>query len=445
MPKYLKKANPPVVATDSESVKRVSKTLDDIRKRGESEVRALNLAFDRWDGDVVVSDSALDSAEKRLPVTVADDLRFAHARVTAFAARQRDSISEFEMELADGLFVGQRLVPVSTAGCYVPGGRYAHAASAIMSAATAKAAGVENIIAATPPGGEFGIHPAILFALKLSGATTVLAAGGIQGIASLAFGLFTGEKADIIVGPGNRYVAEAKRLLFGEVGIDVIAGPTESLVIADESADEHLIAADLAGQAEHGIDSPVWLITTSRRVAEAVLNEMPGTIAALPEPARSVAEQAWSHYGEVVLVDGRDEACRVSDRYAPEHLHVHAQHLDWWLQNLKNYGSLFLGEETTVTFGDKCSGPNHILPTRSGARYTGGLSVAKFIKVLTWQRMNQQSVSEVAPVAARISRLEGMEGHARSGDIRLQKYFPNRRFDVMCPSVVRTRDRENAG
>jgi len=417
-------------AADLETQDTVLKLLQDIEHGGESVVRALNERFDHWQGDVLVSSESIDSAVKKLPQSVKDDLKFAHQRVSNFACQQRDSMQEFESELSDGLIVGQKLIPVSTAGCYVPGGRYAHAASAIMSIATAKAAGVENIIAATPARGTSGIHPAILYAMQLSGATAVLAAGGVQGVASLAYGLFTGQKADVIVGPGNRFVAEAKRVLFGKVGIDVIAGPTESLVIADDSADARIIAADLAGQAEHGVDSPVWLVSTSEKVAIRVLEEMPRTIAALPEPARGVAANAWRDYGEIVVVEGREEAAKVSDDYAPEHLHVQAEDLEWWLGKLKNYGSLFLGEETTVTFGDKCSGPNHILPTRGAARYSGGLSVSKFIKLVSYQRMNRDAVNEVAPVAARISRLEGMEGHARSGDVRLQKYFPQRDYDL---------------
>ena len=432
---YLKRARSSQVAGDSETAAAVASLLSEIESGGESVVRALNERFDNWCGDVVVAEEDIVRASTRLPETVKDDLVYAHGRVAEFARRQRDSMQEFEVELGDGLFAGQRLIPVTTAGCYVPGGRYAHAASAIMSIATAKVAGVENIIAATPARDSYGVHPAILYAMKLSGATQIFAAGGVQGIAALAYGLFSGQSADVIVGPGNRYVAEAKRILFGRIGIDVIAGPTESLVIADDSADAHIVAADLAGQAEHGVDSPVWLISTSERLAAEVLDEMPRAIAGLPEPARSVAAQAWEGYGEIVLVADREEACEVSDNYAAEHLHVQADDLEWWLRTLRNYGSLFLGEETTVTFGDKCSGPNHILPTRGAARYSGGLSVSKFIKVLSYQRMSRDAVHEVAPVAARISRLEGMEGHARCGDVRVAKYFPDRRYDLHGEAV----------
>jgi sulfopropanediol 3-dehydrogenase len=298
-----------------------------------------------------------------------------------------------------------------------------------MSVTTAKVAGVPHVIACSPSHREGGIHPAILYALKLGGADAILTLGGIQAIASLAFGLFTGKPADMIVGPGNRYVAEAKRLLFGRVGIDVFAGPTEILVIADDSADAELVASDLVGQAEHGVDSPAILVTASRALAEKVLGLVPDLAAALP--AGNAASEAWRDCGEVILVDAREEAALVSDRYAPEHLEVHARDLDWWLHRLRNYGSLFLGEETTVAFGDKTSGPNHILPTKGAARYTGGLSAGKFMKTLTWQRMTPRACAEIAEVTARLSRMEGMEAHARTADDRLRKYFPGKDFHTM--------------
>jgi len=337
---------------------------------------------------------------------------------------------EFSAELLPGLVAGQRLIPCGTAGCYVPGGRYAHAASAIMSVGTAQVAGVKHIVATSPATRDHGVHPGILYAMKLCGAHTVLALGGVQAVGALAYGLFSGHEADIIVGPGNRFVAEAKRMLFGRVGIAVIAGPTESAVIADETADPAVVAADLIGQAEHGPDSPVWLITTSLALGEAVIERVPAVIDALPDLARKAASAAWRDYAEVVLCDTREEVVQISDRYAPEHLQVMAQDLDWWLQHLSNYGSLFLGEETTVAYGDKCSGPNHILPTKGAARYSGGLSVGKFIKTVTWQRLDRSASRVVGQVAARISRLEGMEGHARTGDVRLHKYYPAEQFDL---------------
>jgi len=428
--KFIKKASLSPSTEDDATRETVTRLLSELEREGEAAVRRLNKLYDGWEGEVIVPREAFDQAARTLPGTVKEDLQFARDRVRDFALRQRDSLHEFEVELTDGLVAGQRLIPVTTAGCYVPGGRYAHAASAIMSVCTARTAGVENIIAATPAHGTDGINPAILYAMELCEVNTTLAAGGVQGIAALAFGLFTGHKADIIVGPGNSFVAEAKRHLFGQVGIDVVAGPTESLVIADDTANAGIVAADLAGQAEHGHNSPVWLITTSKELGLKVLEIMPEVINALPEPARTAATQAWRDYGEIILVDDESEACRVSDEYAPEHLQVQARNLDWWLANLKNYGSLFLGEETTVAFGDKCSGPNHILPTKGAARYSGGLSVAKFIKTVTWQRMTRAATRTIAPVSARISRLEGMEGHARTSDIRLANYFPDETFDL---------------
>lgn len=416
---YLKQAPNPGVSADIDTAERVRQLLKSIEQDGEDAVRRLNRELDGWEGDILLSPADLEASAKQVPETVQADLRFAHDRVRDFAMRQRDSMVEFEVESAPGVIVGQRLIPVQTAGCYVPGGRYAHAASAIMSVATARVAGVENVIAATPAHGEQPPHPAILYAMSISGVSSVLVAGGVQGIGALAYGIGTGQEADVIVGPGNRYVAEAKRQLFGRVGIDVIAGPTENLIIADETANADVIAMDLAGQAEHGSDSPVWLITTSKQLGAEVIGRIDSVIEALPEPARGHAANAWRDFGEVVVVADRDEACEVSDRYAAEHLQVQAADLDWWLGRLKNYGSLFLGEETTVAFGDKCSGPNHILPTRRAARYSGGLSVGKFIKVLSHQRMDRQGSSLIAPVAARISRLEGMEGHARTADMRI--------------------------
>lgn len=245
----------------------------------------------------------------------------------------------------------------------------------------------------------------------------------------MAFGLFGVPKADIIVGPGNQYVAEAKRILFGKVGIDMVAGPTDSLVIADETADPYLVAWDLVGQAEHGYNSPVWLVTTDVGLAEAVMRQVPQFIAQLPELNAKNAEAAWRDYAEVMLCDSREEMAEVADRYAPEHLHVQAADLDWWLSRLRSYGSLFLGEETTVAFGDKASGPNHVLPTSGSARYTGGLSVHKFMKTVTWQRASKEGARPVAEATARISRHEGMEGHARSAEVRLRKFFPDERFE----------------
>jgi sulfopropanediol 3-dehydrogenase len=427
---YLKKADPPQQAIDTATAHTVRKMLDEIKAGGEEAVRRYARDLDGYSGEIVLGEAAFAAAEKALSPGMRDDIRFARDRVQDFARRQRDSMHEFQAELLPGLVAGQRLIACNTAGCYVPGGRYAHAASAIMSVGTAQVAGVKHIVATSPATKDHGVHPGILYAMHLCGAHTVLALGGVQAVAALAYGAFSGHEADIIVGPGNRFVAEAKRMLFGRVGIDVVAGPTESAIIADDTADPAVVAADLIGQAEHGPDSPVWLMTSSRALGDEVLRLVPEMIETLPELARKAASAAWRDYAEVVLCDTREELVQVSDKYASEHLQVMARDLDWWLANLSNFGSLFLGEETTVAYGDKCSGPNHILPTKGAARYSGGLFVGKFIKTVTWQRLDRSASRVVGQVAARISRLEGMEGHARTGDVRLHKYFPQEKFDL---------------
>src|SRR5919202_5520671 len=422
--RYLKKARKTPATGEDEVRAAVARMLGEIERDGEARARAYGRELDGYDGDILIGRAAIERAADQVPERLKADIAFAHERVRAFAERQRESLREFEVELSPGLWAGQKLIPVETAGCYVPGGRYAHVASAIMSITTARVAGVETIVACSAPKGPEGIHPAILYAMHLCGADAVLCLGGVQGVAALAFGLFTGKPARMLVGPGNRYVAEAKRLLYGRVGIDLFAGPTEILVIADESADPDLVAQDLVGQAEHGPDSPAWLVTTSPALAEAVAARVPRLAAALPETQRRAAEAAWRDYGEIVLCDSDEAAAEVSDACAPEHLELQTGRNGWYADRLRNYGSLFVGEEATVAFGDKCAGPNHILPTKGAGYYTGGLSVHKFLKIVTTQRMTREACRDVAAVASRISRLEGMEAHARTGDARLRKYFP---------------------
>ena len=427
---YLKKAAKTPASESGEARKVVDEMLATIARDGEAAVREYARKLDRWSGDIVVSADEIERRTRDIDASVKRDIEFATAQVRRFAQAQRDSMHEFSLEVQPGLIAGQRLIPVNVAGCYVPTGRYAHIASAYMTIATAKAAGVPTVIACSTPYRGEGVHPHVLYAMKVAGADIIMTLGGVQAIATLAYGLFTGKPADIIAGPGNKYVAEAKRVLFGQVGIDVLAGPTEVAIIADESADAAIVASDLVGQAEHGHESPAWLFTTSHSLANAVMQRVPGLIDALPATARDAAGAAWRDYGEVVLCGSREEVAEVSDRYAAEHLEVHAKDLDWWLANLTCYGSLFLGEETTVAFGDKASGPNHVLPTRGAARYSGGLSVHKFIKTVTWQRMTRAANHMIAPATARISRLEGMEAHARTADDRLAKYFPGERFEL---------------
>ncbi|MEL7349546.1 MAG: histidinol dehydrogenase, partial [Pseudomonadota bacterium] len=397
-----------------------------LRTEGEEAARDYARRLDGWEGEIVLSAEKKAALIAEVNATDAADIRFAHTQIKRFAEAQRESIRDFHLETEPGVVLGQKLVPVDCAGCYVPGGRYAHVASALMSVTTAKVAGVPFVVAASPPRGA-SIAPEVAYAMDLAGADLILEMGGVQGVAAMAFGLFGAAPADILVGPGNAYVAEAKRQLFGEVGIDVFAGPTESAIIADETADPMTVAVDLASQAEHGPNSPVWLYTTSRALAEAVERIMPRLAADMP--SGEVVTAAWRDYGEIILCEDREGVATVSDRYAPEHLQVIAEDLPWWRERLRNYGSLFLGEGATVTHGDKCSGTNHILPTRRAGRYTGGLNVMKFLKILTWQEISAEANLAFSAVGSRISRMEGMDGHARACDWRLRKYHAGRNWD----------------
>jgi sulfopropanediol 3-dehydrogenase len=425
---FIKRRKDEAEAAEAELRARVAGMLARLRREGDEAALAFAAEFDGWTGPVIVPPDEVAAAGDALPDQVKDDIRYAHDNIAAFARAQRASIRETEVELRPGLRVGQRLIPVAAVGAYVPGGRYCHIASALMTVTTAREAGVGHVAAATPPRRGEGIPPAVLYALGIAGADRILALGGVQAVAALGFGLFGLPRADMLVGPGNAYVAEAKRQLFGEVGIDMVAGPTDSLVIADAGADAELVAWDLVGQAEHGSASPVWLVTDSRDLAARVGALVPRLIASLPEVNRDAAEAAWGARGEIILCGDREAMAAEADRIAPEHLHVQAADLDWWRRRLRSYGALFLGAEATVAFGDKASGTNHVLPTSGAARYTGGLSVLKFLKAVTWQEVSPAALRDLAAVTARISRYEGMEGHARSADIRLEKFFPGETF-----------------
>jgi len=427
---YLKKATLTSKSDASQTRDIVRGILDDIEAGGDATALEYAAKFDKYEGDIILTPEAIDEACALVPQKLKDDIRFAQDNVRRFAQAQRDTVQDFELEVVPGLIAGQKAVPVDAAGCYVPGGRYSHIASAIMTVTTAKVAGCRHITACSPPRPGVGIHPAIVYAAHVSGADTIMAMGGVQGVAAMTFGLFGLPKAKILVGPGNQFVAEAKRMLFGRVGIDMIAGPTDSLVLADGTADAHIVATDLVSQAEHGYNSPVWLVTDDRALAERVMGLVPQYIADLPELNRENATAAWRDYAEVIVCADREEMAATSDDYAPEHLTVQAADLDWWLDRLTCYGSLFLGEETTVSYGDKAAGTNHVLPTSGAANYTGGLSVHKYMKIVTWQRATRDGSKPVAIATARISRLEGMEGHARAADVRLAKYFPGENFDL---------------
>ena len=427
---YLKKADRTPKTDARETHDTVARILDEIEAGGDAKALAYAARFDRYEGNVLLSPDEIAAACDQVSDRLKADIRFAHDNVRRFAELQKSTLTDVETELTPGFVTGQKAIPVAAAGCYVPGGRYSHIASAIMTVTTAKVAGCQHITACSPPRPGVGVPPAIIYAARICGADRIMAMGGVQGVAAMTFGLFGLPPANILVGPGNQFVAEAKRILFGRVGIDMIAGPTDSLILADGQADPHIVATDLVSQAEHGYNSPVWLVTDSRALAEDVMARVPDLIADLPEVNRENAAAAWRDYAEVILCADREDMAACSDDYAPEHLTVQAADPDWWLDRLTCYGSLFLGEETTVSYGDKAAGTNHVLPTSRAASYTGGLSVHKYMKIVTWQRATRDGSRAVAEATARISRLEGMEGHARAADVRLAKYFPDEEFDL---------------
>ncbi|MGJ8546559.1 MAG: histidinol dehydrogenase [Sulfitobacter sp.] len=427
---YLKKAALTATSDASQVHGTVQAILDEIEAGGDAAALAYAAKFDKYEGNVLLSAQEIEAACALVPEKLKADIRFAHDNVRRFAEMQKSTVADVEMEVMPGFVAGQKAIPVDAAGCYAPGGRYSHVASAIMTVTTAKVAGCRHITACSPPRPGVGVAPAIVYAAHISGADKIMAMGGVQGVAAMTFGLFGLPKANILVGPGNQFVAEAKRILFGRVGIDMIAGPTDSLILADQTADAQIVATDLVSQAEHGYNSPVWLVTDNEALAREVMALVPGMIEDLPELNRENAFAAWRDYAEVILCADREEMAACSDAYAPEHLTVQAADLEWWLERLTCYGSLFLGEETTVSYGDKATGTNHVLPTSGAASYTGGLSVHKYMKIVTWQRATREGSRSVAEATARISRLEGMEGHARAADVRLAKYFPGENFDL---------------
>ena len=427
---YLKKAQLTPKSNASEVHETVKNILADIESGGDAKAKEYASKFDQYQGNIILTDDEIQAASDLVPEKLKNDIKFAHDNVKRFAERQKETLKNTEIEIHPGFITGQKVIPVDAAGCYVPGGRYSHIASAIMTVTTAKVAGCKFITACSPPKPNVGVAPAIIYAAHICGADKIMAMGGVQGVASMTYGLFGLPPANILVGPGNQFVAEAKRILFGRVGIDMIAGPTDSLILADETADPFIVATDLVSQAEHGYNSPVWLVTDNETLANNVMNLVPKLIDDLPETNRENATAAWRDYAEVIVCGNREEMASCSDEYAPEHLTVQANDLDWWLERLTCYGSLFLGEETTVSYGDKAAGTNHVLPTSRAANYTGGLSVHKYMKIVTYQRATREGSKSIAEATARISRLEGMEGHARAADVRLAKFFPNEEFDL---------------
>ena len=427
---YLKKAQLTPKSNASEVHETVKNILTDIEAGGDDKAKEYASKFDQYQGNIILTDEEIKAASEIVPAKLKKDIEFAHDNVRRFAEKQKETLKNTEIEIHPGFVTGQKVIPVDAAGCYVPGGRYSHIASAIMTVTTAKVAGCKFITACSPPKPNVGVAPAIVYAAHICGADKIMAMGGVQGVASMTYGLFGLPQANILVGPGNQFVAEAKRILFGRVGIDMIAGPTDSLILADDTADPFIVATDLVSQAEHGYNSPVWLVTNNEALAIKVMDLVPKLINDLPETNRDNATAAWRDYAEVIICENRESMAACSDEYAPEHLTVQADDLDWWLERLTCYGSLFLGEETTVSYGDKAAGTNHVLPTSRAANYTGGLSVHKYMKIVTYQRATREGSKSIAEATARISRLEGMEGHARAADVRLAKFFPNEEFDL---------------
>lgn len=422
MAQYLKRgiSESDARAADLKVKQTVEGILEDVRLSGGQAVRELSAKFDNWTPvSFRLSADEIDAIIASLPEQTIEDIKFAQAQVRMFAQAQRDSMHDVEIETIPGVTLGHKNIPVNSVGCYVPGGRYPMVASAHMSILTAKVAGVQRVIGCTPP--IHGQAPAAtVAAMALGGADEIYILGGIQAVAAMALGTDFMPPVDMLVGPGNAYVAEAKRQLFGKVGIDLLAGPTEILVIADHTADAEMVATDLLGQAEHGPTSPAILLTTSRTLAEETVSEIERQLQVLP--TADIASVSWRDYGEIILVDGVDELVSEADRLASEHVEVLTENPDYFLHNMTNYGALFLGPETNVAYGDKVIGTNHTLPTKGAARYTGGLWVGKFIKTVTYQKVTAEASVIIGEYGSRLCDLEGFMGHKAQCDLRVKRY-----------------------
>jgi sulfopropanediol 3-dehydrogenase len=423
MPKWLKRSITAEVKAEADRQVRdmVETTLADIAARGDAAVRELSIRFDGWDReDYRLSAAEIQACIDQLSGQALKDIEFAQAQVRNFARVQRESIHDVEVETLPGVVLGHRNIPVNAAGCYVPGGKYPLLASAHMSVITAKVAGVPRIITCAPPF-EGRPAPAIVAAQALAGADEIYCLGGVQAIGAMALGTASIRPVDMLVGPGNSYVAEAKRQLYGRVGIDLFAGPTETMVIADESVDGEICATDLLGQAEHGPESPAILITNSEKLAQETMREVERLLEILP--TRDIARKAWENYGEVIVCDSYEEMLAVADDYANEHVQVMTKDPDWFLERMTNYGALFLGPRTNVAYGDKVIGTNHTLPTKKAARYTGGLWVGKFLKTCTYQRvLTDEATTLIGEYCSRLCALEGFAGHGEQANMRVRRY-----------------------
>jgi sulfopropanediol 3-dehydrogenase len=423
MARYLKTSGKTSERADTDAGLR--RTVEDILARieaeGDAAVRDLSTKFDGWTPDSFrLTDAEIEAALSKVSRQDLDDIRFAQAQVKGFAQAQRASMQDIEVETLPGVFLGHRNIPVASVGCYVPGGKYPMVASAHMSVVTARVAGVKRVVASAPPF-RGAPHPAIVAAMHLAGADEILVLGGIQAVAAMAFGTQSIAPVDMLVGPGNAFVAEAKRQLYGRVGIDLFAGPTETLVIADDTVDAELCATDLLGQAEHGPTSPAVLLTTSEKLAKATIAEVERLLKILP--TAGIAARAWADFGEVIVVDSDAEMVAEADRIASEHVQVMTRDPDYFLRNMTNYGALFLGPRTNVAYGDKVIGTNHTLPTRQAARYTGGLWVGKFLKTCTYQRITTDEASAtIGEKCSRLCMLEGFVGHAEQANVRVRRY-----------------------
>lgn len=423
MPRFLKRglSADAVEAADAKVRATVEGILADVKSRGDAAIRELSKKFDNWEpANFRLTPQEIERAISQVAKRDLDDIRFAQAQVKNFAQKQRDTLQDLEVETLPGVILGHRHIPANAIGCYVPGGRYPMVASAHMSIVTARVAGVKRIIACAPPH-RGGPHPAIVAAMHFGGADEIYVLGGVQAVAAMALGTDTIDPVDMIVGPGNAYVAEAKRQLFGRIGIDLLAGPTETLIIADDSVDAEMCATDLLGQAEHGPTSPAVLITNSEKLAKETMAEVERLLTILP--TADAAGQAWKDYGEVIVCDSVDEMVSEADRVASEHVQVMTRDPDYFLANMTNYGALFLGPRTNVAYGDKVIGTNHTLPTKKAARYTGGLWVGKFLKTCTYQKvLTDEASSMIGEYCSRLCVLEGFLGHAEQANIRVRRY-----------------------